>query len=310
MDRRNSLAQAVCGLLLLRAVAAAGDQGGWLSAPELEVPACNMDVVKASELPLEKFYELYAGKRPVLIRGGTSSWAAHSTWTREYMRNAYGEKTVAPKCSAAGIKRRDGSSTKFEKAVKLPFRTFLDQGRAAPICAPAQLKDTDRCSSTAEYDYIFDALAYVVNASEQQRLFGNLPYLREWNQYSTQLALGSAGTGLGLHDHGEAISVSIWGTRRWVVLNTTDYACKDVDEMNSWSEMGSAVWLQEVYPSITNEMAQPIIECTQRKGDVVYVPEAWHHTVLNMDEAVAISYNRRPSDGFIRDRKENVYRCK
>ena len=142
--------------------------------PHLEKPvACIMDVVKASDLPFKKFHEFYVGKRSVLIHGGTSSWAAHSTWTREYMQHEYGEKTIAPKCSAAGIKMWDGSSKKFET-----FRTFLDQGRAATVCAPAQLEDTEKCSSTADHDYTFDALAYVVDASEQQRLFGSLPYFR------------------------------------------------------------------------------------------------------------------------------------
>ena len=51
--------QAVCGLLLVHTVAAALD-GGWHTALVPKVPAaCNMDVVTASELPFERFQELY-----------------------------------------------------------------------------------------------------------------------------------------------------------------------------------------------------------------------------------------------------------
>ena len=107
-----------CLPLLVHAIVAAAEAGGWDSSAELGVPnACNVDSVRASQLSLELFEQIYAGRKPVLIREGTSSWAVHTLWTREYMRDAYGTAFVHPATNTNRPTRGD----------QLLFASFLDQ---------------------------------------------------------------------------------------------------------------------------------------------------------------------------------------
>ena len=273
-----------CLPLLVHAIVAAAEGGGWHSSAELGVPnACNVDTVRASQLSLDLFEQIYAGRKPVLIRKGTSSWAAHTVWTREYMRDAYGTTFVHPATNTNGPTR----------GVQLTFGSFLDQMNVEPEC-------TAQCKSHGNI-YIFEALQNIVNVSEQLRLLDNMPYWRKWHtnsQLHTYIAVGPIGTGLGLHEHGEAWNVAIWGKRRWILFNPADYPCNETNQINSWLKRdqlhGSGSWLRDVYPHVR----QPMLDCVQNKGDVVYVPEGWMHTVFNLRESVAISHTGTVSESY------------
>ena len=44
-------------------------------------------------------------------------------------------------------------------------------------------------------------------------------------------------------------------------------------------------WFSDDYPGV----GQPLFECVQEPGDIVYVPEDYGHAVLNMEESLAIA---------------------
>ena len=47
-------------------------------------------------------------------------------------------------------------------------------------------------------------------------------------------------------------------------------------------------WWDHVRPKLSVE--QMPIEAIQEPGDIMYVPEGWHHAVINIDDVVGISY--------------------
>ena len=50
-------------------------------------------------------------------------------------------------------------------------------------------------------------------------------------------------------------------------------------------------WWSEIYPKL--EAAHKPIECMQHPGDLIYIPEGWFHSVINVDDVVAASFQNR-----------------
>lgn len=55
-------------------------------------------------------------------------------------------------------------------------------------------------------------------------------------------------------------------------------------------------WLDQVLPLLPDSMRP--IEAIQNAGDLMYVPEGWSHAVVNIDDTVAVSFQRaKPAVG-------------
>jgi hypothetical protein len=54
-----------------------------------------------------------------------------------------------------------------------------------------------------------------------------------------------------------------------------------------YTTLPAAAWLESKYPS---ERAKgEVLECTQRAGDVVYVPRQYGHATLNTQESIGVA---------------------
>ena len=51
----------------------------------------------------------------------------------------------------------------------------------------------------------------------------------------------------------------------------------------AYSAMPIHQWVDELYSSMQ------VLECTQRAGDILYVPKYWSHAVLNTKESIGIA---------------------
>ena len=92
----------------------------------------------------------------------------------------------------------------------------------------------------------------------------------------------------------------LFGAKRWFLRPPS---------RATYSRVHTATWAREILPNLKvraagkKEISQSItcvalvghvnaqggdrpFECTQRQGDLMYVPEAWGHAVLNLAEAV------------------------
>ena len=54
-------------------------------------------------------------------------------------------------------------------------------------------------------------------------------------------------------------------------------------------------WLLEFYPGLMTlaegSAARPL-ECIQREGELLYVPEGWYHATVNLGDTVAVASQR------------------
>lgn len=96
--------------------------------------------------------------------------------------------------------------------------------------------------------------------------------------------LGPPGSGTPFHSHTHAASALIHGRKEWYLTPPTELLTSRVHPRE---------WSQQVLPFL-NETAAPL-HCVQRPGDVLYIPDYWSHSVLNLEDTVAVSTTMRPA---------------
>ena len=121
------------------------------------------------------------------------------------------------------------------------------------------------------------------------------------------LSLGPSRTGLPFHSHGKTWLALIHGSKRWLAYPPGFNAPPELQQrFNPLKSVGA--WLNEIYPSLQGLPYAPIepaasgpgsasgaqpaytrpLECVQRPGDIVYLPEGWVHMTVNVGEAIGI----------------------
>jgi len=94
-----------------------------------------------------------------------------------------------------------------------------------------------------------------------------------------RLAIGRAGSGLGLHQSAASYSLLAYGSRRWTLFppNST------VNE-SGWNPISSHFsWLVS---EPRRFLAGDALECVQHAGDVLFVPEGWHKGSIGLGETI------------------------
>lgn len=107
--------------------------------------------------------------------------------------------------------------------------------------------------------------------------------------------LGRPGSGAPMHIHADAVNALVHGSKRWFVYTPAKsiYSRKPIKQ-----------WLDEDFPALTD--SEKPLTCTQRAGDLVYVPLDWSHAVIN-DEENTFGYalellNKRDTYAFLHSR--------
>ena len=112
------------------------------------------------------------------------------------------------------------------------------------------------------------------------------------------LALGSVGSGLSFHAHGDAWTDVLSGSKTWFLCPPGCPAA--VLQLGGSNERLlatlAAMRTDAPSPDVSGEQAlwqEQVTVCTQRHNEVLFVPEGWHHGVLNRGETLSITQNCR-----------------
>ena len=98
-----------------------------------------------------------------------------------------------------------------------------------------------------------------------------------------QFFLGPPGSGAPMHMHKDAINILAHGEKRWLLLPPKD-ALYSSEPVSEWLAAGRA-------PSNATV-------CTQRAGDVLFVPRGWAHAVLNTKTSVGFAIEFSAATGL------------
>lgn len=130
----------------------------------------------------------------------------------------------------------------------------------------------------AEYRATKEDYAFVqLNSKQHASILNDIPKLGYFSNFlavQTQFYQGVAGTGAPMHLHVDAWNCLVYGEKRWFLMPPFQ---------GGYSAMPIRQWVDELYPTMQ------VLECTQRTGDILYVPKYWSHAVLNIRESIGIA---------------------
>lgn len=92
--------------------------------------------------------------------------------------------------------------------------------------------------------------------------------------------IAAAGTGVPFHFHGPGFGEVIYGRKHWFFYEPARVPKFDPNET-------TLHWFLNTYANF-DEFEKPL-ECTIGPGEVIYFPDRWWHSTLNMDTSVFIS---------------------
>jgi len=100
---------------------------------------------------------------------------------------------------------------------------------------------------------------------------------------------GPKNTGALPHSHGSAFNLMVYGKKKWIFFDTITNIGK-LTEQNYYKKYPRDVtynyWYEKEYLLLKNTL--PIIECIQEQTDIIYIPNKFNHSVLNLDDTMGI----------------------
>lgn len=200
---------------------------------------------------------------PVLLRGALRAIAPELLdWEAGPFVEAHGDEPVrvgsVPYAAAFNLSTR-------EMPLRDYYRDFV-AGRSEDVPSYVFSKSSEVCGGG------YEALTHLIE--EAFPTPGLIVHPRKTGAADgMHFFLGRKGSGAPMHIHADAINAAVSGTKQWYVYTPgrTLYSRKPIK-----------AWVEEDLPHLAEE-DKPLI-CTQKPGDVIYVPLDWGHGVLNMEE--------------------------
>lgn len=260
---------------------------------------CDFPVVQGKVTPQE-FRARYWGKSPVIFRGIANDWPATKKWSKNYLTTKYGNITAMMGTSSS-VQKNEGSGDK-----EVLFSKYLDMTWTTAADSIPQI-DHDY----EEVDYLFDRHTFMQEAVERGILadVGAIDFFpasdfkrrRKNHARKSQHELTAFAylflspfwlyAGIGFHQHTEGWNAHLAGdgVKLWALYprGMGDYLKEKgvLDGNRHWC-CNEDSWIHQVLPQVlaTSELgpgnSKPLF-CTQRKGDVVYLPGGWFHATLS-----------------------------
>ena len=99
------------------------------------------------------------------------------------------------------------------------------------------------------------------------------PSITKLTSMKTQFYAGGTGTGAPAHFHRSAWNALVFGVKRWSLRPPPHALYSTVHPTEARDVGGDA----------------NVLQCVQRAGDVIFVPDAWGHAVVNLAPSVGFA---------------------
>jgi Cupin-like domain len=256
-----------------------------VSTPIDVVPGKVLDS-KEGILQLKKHF--FSLSKPFLIENGMShifSEGAQTTrvvtpMSKKSILHKFGNLSVAVgTIPYQDSYSEDGTNTKMK--VRDFVREFMKSNQSLVRAAP----------------YVFDGFAMQMNPSLFSSFFPLHPVFDKGMPGLKQFILGGVGSGSMMHFHGSAVNLLMVGLKLWVLVPPPLAFFARENAFNWFNSSYERDFLQCTHVSVhpTSPSDASTNQCTrhisflQRAGDIVYIPEHWGHSVLNLADSVAVA---------------------
>eukprot|EP00088_Acartia_fossae_P008738 TRINITY_DN14196_c0_g1_i2.p1 TRINITY_DN14196_c0_g1~~TRINITY_DN14196_c0_g1_i2.p1 ORF type:complete len:288 (+),score=38.92 TRINITY_DN14196_c0_g1_i2:56-919(+) len=165
-----------------------------------------------------------------------------------------------------------------------------------------RINDTDRLAYGHEECLILDGLW------KPKPIPDDLYTATKYNNDLAWIIMSSKNTGSQLHfdpDHMGAWNLLLTGQKWWAIVpyeaNVDDFTCISDCSHPDWEDGSNAYpWFQHILPQLkdTRFYGKKVIQFIQRPGEVLYLPNKMPHTILNLEDNVALTENYLFNDGL------------
>ena len=231
------------------------------AAPEAGTPIATVD---AADLTAERFrVEFYETRTPVLVKGAVrqARWACLA-WSVDTFADA-----ASP-------------PAKWNLSVSaIPYPA--QYGLRAPRTMTAKEYVGAHCSGGGDgegpREYAFENHLHLRLGESLDGLFKPWTQLIQQPRNPPQFSLGGTGTGAPPHLHQDALNGVCFGSKKWHLWHPRVSFLSIAPAAQHFGRGGG-----DGAPAAT-------IECVQEAGDLLFVPHAWGHAVLNLEPTLAVA---------------------
>lgn len=248
------------------------------------------NIDRRSGLSIEQFIAEYEiPNKPVVLTDVVPNWPCYKKWSKDGMIKEYGDMDVNIN-QGISMKLKDYFTYSGQAVEENPMYLFDSEFGEK---RPAMLEDY----SIPKY-FTEDYFAYL---EEPER-----PSFR-W------ILVGPTRSGATFHkdpNHTSAWNGLLWGLKKWLLYPPNVVPPGTFPSEDEWevtTPISIVEWFYNFYQETdkpgkkkakTSEQhqdgqpdAQRPIECLLRPGDMIFIPNGWWHTVLNLEESVAVTQN-------------------
>ena len=226
-------------------------------------------------LPSEdEFRRLFVyASRPVVFRGGAMGSRIRHTFSKEEFINAYGSDNLTassiPYASSFGYSGKDVSMAEMAEASS----PLLTTSTPVRVSGDSIMGD----------DHIPLYAFTTPSLSWRDKLLQDTPYSHVLesipaNNIETQFYLGPAGSGAPPHFHGHAVNTLAYGEKHCFLYPPFQAF---------YSKTPSAKFITDFGSDMKRNAA---LQCTQRAGDMIYVPSMWGHSTFNTQQSIGVAH--------------------
>ena len=220
----------------------------------------------------EEFAEKYWQKAPVVIRNYTARWPASERWHKRQLWEAYGGREVTT---------FDSDTYLVSHAKWVPHR--LADFFKAHVCEEKVLSTEGQLHQ----EYVFDKDGIFTAVPELLEDYDHPTFIKQFfdaavhEKFSRYFLVGASMSGINYHSHTDAYNGLVHGRKRWFLY--------DHKQMRDppYRSHGTLRWMREVLPTLPVD--QKPLQCMQRAGDLIYVPEGYWHGTINLGETIGVS---------------------
>ena len=257
--------------------------------------SCDFDSIEANSITIEQFRERYLStNRPVLLKHAATHWPAMTKWDTIYLaeqlKNVYDLHDLPNNGTLTGlplILYKNNylfvSIDKVQGNILLEtWKQFVDDKSIQEVPLPSP--------------------SFSVGSNLKPFVSGDVVPVFLFNDWYTDgkqnhkyFMIGKNTSGLSFHSHQEAWNGLIIGQKRWFLFKPEDDAFFfDIDGVYRSilnEELTHPRKEKEIFLNQTlQQLSTSPMECIQNAGDVLYIPDMYHHAVFNIGEmTVAVS---------------------
>jgi hypothetical protein len=233
---------------------------------------CTIERRGADTLTESEFFSEYHLQKPVLLSDAAAAWKKPAfAW--QTLLDRYGLHSMLSGKSLS-IQQNGGSG---HNKVKLgDYVRTMDN----PVQRTVEGIDTQEQIVEMEPLYIYDPV--VITQLPQLRKAMSLPSAFSASDTEVTLAIGGRNSGVQWRRGLDGWNVQLHGHTRWFMSEPHRVPLPSYPPFTT----SMLDYVRALYPKVAED--ERPVECVQRPGELLYVPEGWYRSTLNLDATLAL----------------------